>query len=48
MPGGMIVVISGGNITKTADHVGMERSALHRKLKLLGVQTSERNTVYDA
>jgi two-component system nitrogen regulation response regulator NtrX len=38
----------GGNITKTADHVGMERSALHRKLKSLGVQTTERNTVYDA
>ncbi len=26
-----------GNISKTADFVGMERSALHRKLKLLGV-----------
>jgi two-component system nitrogen regulation response regulator NtrX len=38
----------GGNITKTADHVGMERSALHRKLKSLGVQTTERNTMYDA
>ncbi|MDF1733060.1 MAG: sigma-54 dependent transcriptional regulator [Minwuia sp.] len=31
----------GGNVTKTAAFVGMERSALHRKLKLLGV-TSER------
>ncbi len=28
----------GGNISKTAAFVGMERSALHRKLKLLGVQ----------
>ncbi|WP_342642299.1 sigma-54-dependent transcriptional regulator [Rhodoligotrophos ferricapiens] len=27
----------GGNISKTATFVGMERSALHRKLKLLGV-----------
>jgi two-component system nitrogen regulation response regulator NtrX len=27
----------GGNISKTANFVGMERSALHRKLKLLGV-----------
>ena len=29
----------GGNISRTANFVGMERSALHRKLKLLGVQT---------
>ena len=28
----------GGNISKTANFVGMERSALHRKLKLLGVK----------
>ena len=28
----------GGNISKTAKFVGMERSALHRKLKLLGVR----------
>ncbi len=28
----------GGNITKTARFVGMERSALYRKLKLLGVK----------
>jgi len=28
----------GGNISKTATFVGMERSALHRKLKSLGVQ----------
>ena len=27
----------GGNISKTAQFVGMERSALHRKLKSLGV-----------
>ena len=26
-----------GNISKTATFVGMERSALHRKLKLLGI-----------
>jgi len=26
-----------GNISKTADFVGMERSALHRKLKILGI-----------
>jgi two-component system nitrogen regulation response regulator NtrX len=30
----------GGNISRTASFVGMERSALHRKLKLLGVQNS--------
>ena len=28
----------GGNISKTATFVGMERSALHRKLKILGVK----------
>ena len=28
----------GGNISKTAKFVGMERSALHRKLKDLGVK----------
>ena len=27
-----------GNISKTADNIGMERSALHRKLKTLGVK----------
>ena len=27
-----------GNITKTANFVGMERSALHRKLKGLGIK----------
>ena len=30
--------IYGGNIAKTAKFVGMERSALHRKLKGLGVK----------
>ena len=30
----------GGNISKTANFVGMERSALHRKLKTLNVVTS--------
>ena len=33
----------GGNISKTANFVGMERSALHRKLKSLGVVTSNRS-----
>jgi two-component system nitrogen regulation response regulator NtrX len=32
----------GGNISRTAQFVGMERSALHRKLKQLGVNTDER------
>ena len=32
----------GGNISKTAAFVGMERSALHRKLKSLGVPATER------
>ena len=27
-----------GNISKTADLIGMERSALHRKLKFLGIK----------
>ena len=27
-----------GNICKTAEFVGMERSALHRKLKTLGIK----------
>ncbi len=30
----------GGNISRTASFVGMERSALHRKLKSLGIVTS--------
>ncbi|EKE43580.1 nitrogen assimilation regulatory protein NtrX [Oceaniovalibus guishaninsula JLT2003] len=32
----------GGNISRTANFVGMERSALHRKLKSLGVVTTSR------
>jgi two-component system nitrogen regulation response regulator NtrX len=32
----------GGNISRTATFVGMERSALHRKLKTLGVVTSSK------
>ncbi len=32
----------GGNISRTATFVGMERSALHRKLKQLGVNSDER------
>ena len=31
----------GGNISRTANFVGMERSALHRKLKQLGVNSEE-------
>jgi two-component system nitrogen regulation response regulator NtrX len=31
----------GGNISRTANFVGMERSALHRKLKFLGVSSAE-------
>jgi two-component system nitrogen regulation response regulator NtrX len=30
-----------GNISKTADFVGMERSALHRKLKILGIKENK-------
>ena len=33
----------GGNISRTASFVGMERSALHRKLKSLGVVTSTKS-----
>ena len=32
----------GGNISRTAGFVGMERSALHRKLKQLGVNSDDR------
>jgi two-component system nitrogen regulation response regulator NtrX len=32
----------GGNISRTAEFIGMERSALHRKLRALGVNTNER------
>ena len=33
----------GGNISRTANFVGMERSALHRKLKSLGVVTTNKS-----
>jgi len=33
----------GGNISRTAAFIGMERSALHRKLKSLGVATTNRS-----
>jgi two-component system nitrogen regulation response regulator NtrX len=33
----------GGNISRTAKFVGMERSALHRKMKLLGLQDARRD-----
>ncbi len=36
------VIRYGGNISRTADFVGMERSALHRKLKSLGISTDVR------
>ena len=32
----------GGNISRTASFIGMERSALHRKLKTLGISESDR------
>ncbi len=32
----------GGNISRTSNFVGMERSALHRKLKLLGISSLDR------
>jgi two-component system nitrogen regulation response regulator NtrX len=35
----------GGNISRTAAFIGMERSALHRKLKSLGVEAPGRNGV---
>jgi two-component system nitrogen regulation response regulator NtrX len=37
----------GGNVSRTANFVGMERSALHRKLKTLGVN-NERDSGVDA
>jgi len=33
-----------GNISRTAEFIGMERSALHRKLKALGVNASASRT----
>ncbi|MCL4767636.1 MAG: sigma-54 dependent transcriptional regulator [Hyphomicrobiaceae bacterium] len=35
----------GGNISRTAEFVGMERSALHRKLRALGVSSDHRSGV---
>ncbi|MEO0372345.1 MAG: sigma-54 dependent transcriptional regulator [Pseudomonadota bacterium] len=35
----------GGNISRTAEFVGMERSALHRKLKSLGVVTGNKGAM---
>jgi two-component system nitrogen regulation response regulator NtrX len=32
----------GGNISKTATFIGMERSALHRKIKSLGLHSDDR------
>ncbi len=37
----------GGNISRTAGFIGMERSALHRKLKMLGVHTSDRGAALE-
>lgn len=37
-----------GNISKTAKFVGMERSALHRKLKTLGIVASDKDSDDDA
>jgi two-component system nitrogen regulation response regulator NtrX len=38
----------GGNISRTAEFVGMERSALHRKLKSLGVVTGAKGARAEA
>jgi two-component system, NtrC family, nitrogen regulation response regulator NtrX len=38
----------GGNISRTAAFIGMERSALHRKLKSLGVGPTGREQMYNA
>jgi two-component system nitrogen regulation response regulator NtrX len=37
-----------GNISRTASFIGMERSALHRKLKALGIATSATETSEEA
>jgi two-component system nitrogen regulation response regulator NtrX len=37
-----------GNISRTASFVGMERSALHRKLKMLGVHGTDRPSQLDS
>ena len=31
----------GGNVSRTADGIGVERSNLHRKIKALGIETEE-------
>ena len=38
----------GGNISRTASFVGMERSALHRKLKSLEINARNKNTSEDS
>ena len=38
----------GGNISRTAEFVGMERSALHRKLRALGVSSEQRSGAQSA
>lgn len=38
----------GGNISRTAAFIGMERSALHRKLKSLGVAPNAREQAFNA
>ena len=38
----------GGNISRTASFVGMERSALHRKLKSLEINTRNKNSSEDS
>jgi two-component system nitrogen regulation response regulator NtrX len=38
----------GGNISRTAAFIGMERSALHRKLKSLGVGPNGREQGFNA
>lgn len=37
----------GGNISKTSEHIGMERSALHRKLKSLGIHGQKKSNGND-
>ena len=37
----------GGNISKTADFIGMERSALHRKIRSLNINTNKTEEVND-
>ena len=32
----------GGNISRTAEFIGMDRAALHRKLKMLGVDLADK------